>query len=76
MGACYCDSSALVKRYANETGGLWVRNLTDPQAGNDICLAHTTGIEFVAAMARKTRAPTPASWCAPLKRHYPSLQTQ
>jgi uncharacterized protein len=55
MGAYYCDSSALVKRYANETGSLWVRSLTDPQAGNDIFIAHITGIEVVAAIARKTR---------------------
>jgi predicted nucleic acid-binding protein len=55
MGAYYGDSSALVKRYANETGSLWVRSLTDPQAGNDIFTAHITGIEVVAAMARKTR---------------------
>ena len=55
MGAYYCDSSALVKRYADETGTLWVRSLTDPQAGHDIFTAHITGIEVVAAIARKTR---------------------
>jgi uncharacterized protein len=55
MGAYYCDSSALVKRYAHETGTLWVRSLTDPQAGHDIFTAHITGIEVVAAIARKTR---------------------
>jgi predicted nucleic acid-binding protein len=32
MGAYYMDSSALVKRYANETGSLWIRSLTAPQA--------------------------------------------
>ena len=53
MGAYYGDSSALVKRYANETGSLWGRNLTDPQAGNDIFTAHITGIEVVSAIARK-----------------------
>lgn len=42
MGAYYCDSSALVKRYANEPGTLWVRSLTDPQAGHDIFTAHIT----------------------------------
>jgi uncharacterized protein len=55
MGAYYCDSSALVKRYAHEPGTLWVRSLTDPQAGHDIFTAHITGIEVVAAIARKTR---------------------
>src|SRR5262245_11521136 len=55
MGAYYFDSSALVKRYADETGSLWVRSLTDPEAGHAIFTAHITGIEVVAAMARKTR---------------------
>ena len=55
MGAYYFDSSALVKRYADETGSLWVRSLTDPEAGHNIFTAHITGIEVVAAMARKTR---------------------
>ena len=55
MGAYYMDSSALVKRYANETGSLWVRSLTDPQAGHDLFTAHITGIEVVAAIARKSR---------------------
>lgn len=55
MGAYYVDSSALVKRYADETGSLWVRSLTDPEAGHNIFTAHITGIEVVAAMARKTR---------------------
>jgi uncharacterized protein len=55
MGAYYMDSSALVKRYANETGSLWVRSLMDPQAGHDLFTAHITGIEVVAAIARKSR---------------------
>ena len=53
MGAYYGDSSALVKRYANETGSLWVRSLTDPQAGNDIFTAHITGIEVVLLLLEK-----------------------
>jgi predicted nucleic acid-binding protein len=55
MGAYYFDSSALVKRYADETGTRWVRSLTEPQAGHDIFTAHITGIEVIAAIARKTR---------------------
>jgi predicted nucleic acid-binding protein len=55
MGAYYFDSSALVKRYADETGTRWVRSLTEPQAGHDIFTAHITSIEVVAAIARKTR---------------------
>jgi uncharacterized protein len=55
MGAYYFDSSALVKRYADETGSLWGRSLTDPEAGHTIFTTHITGTEVVAAMARKTR---------------------
>jgi predicted nucleic acid-binding protein len=55
MGAYYCESSALVKRYADATGSLWVRNLTAPEAGHNIFTAHITRIEVVAAMARKTQ---------------------
>jgi hypothetical protein len=55
MGAYYFDSSALVKCYADETGSLWVRSVTDPEAGHDIFTSHITGIEVVAAIARKTR---------------------
>ena len=36
MGAYYMDSSALVKRYANETGSLWIRSRQAPQAGHDL----------------------------------------
>jgi predicted nucleic acid-binding protein len=75
MGAFYCDSSALVKRYAHETGTLWVRSLTDPQAGHDIFTAHITGIEVVAAIARKTRlreiaAPDATMAIRTFKRHF------
>ena len=44
-----------MKRYAHETGSLWVRSLTDPEAGHDLFTAHIPGIEVVAAIARKIR---------------------
>jgi predicted nucleic acid-binding protein len=55
MSVYYFDSSALVKRYCYETGSLWVRHLAAPEQGNSIFTAHITGIEVVAAIARKAR---------------------
>lgn len=55
MAAYYFDSSALVKRYAQETGTAWVLSLTDPQAGHEIFTALVSGAEIVAAIARRAR---------------------
>ena len=55
MGSYYFDSSALVKRYAQEAGSSWVISLTDPGAGNELFTAFVTGAEIVAAIARKAR---------------------
>jgi uncharacterized protein len=55
MSVYYFDSSALVKRYCYEIGSLWVRHLVAPEQGNGIFTAHITGIEVVAAIARKAR---------------------
>ena len=55
MAAYFLDSSALVKRYAAETGSAWVENLTDPRSGNRIYVAAITHVEVVAAIARKKK---------------------
>src|SRR5688572_28440799 len=39
MPAFFCDSSAIVKRYINETGSAWLEALTDPSSGNRIYVA-------------------------------------
>jgi hypothetical protein len=49
----YWDTSALVKRYAQETGTLWVRNLTNPTLNHDIYTVRITGVEMIAALFRK-----------------------
>lgn len=36
MAACYLDTSALVKRYVQESGTAWILALTDPLSGNDL----------------------------------------
>lgn len=55
MAAYFLDSSALVKRYATETGTAWVTGLIAPSAGNLIYIARITGVETVAAIARKRK---------------------
>lgn len=55
MTVYYFDTSALVKRYAQEAGTAWVMNLTDPAAGHDIYIVRITGPEMVAALFRKVR---------------------
>ena len=53
MAAFFFDSSALVKRYIQETGTTWVRNLTRRGASGMIYLAHITEVEGTAAVARR-----------------------
>ena|ERR1051326_8243994 len=55
MAAYFLDSSALVKRYAAETGTAWVTGLIAPAAGNLVLVARITGVETVAALARKRK---------------------
>ena len=53
MATFYWDTSALVKRYAQETGTVWVRNLTNPTLKHDIYTVRMTGVEMIAALFRK-----------------------
>ena len=55
MAAYFFDTSALVKRYATETGTAWVSSLLDPAARNRIFVVRITGAEMVAAIIRKKR---------------------
>jgi predicted nucleic acid-binding protein len=55
MAAYFLDTSALVKRYAAEPGTVWVTSLIAPAAGNLILVARITGVETVAAIARKRK---------------------
>lgn len=47
MVAYYLDSSGLAKRYAREMGTVWVTNITDPKAGNELFISLITGAEEV-----------------------------
>jgi predicted nucleic acid-binding protein len=55
MAVYYLDTSALVKRYAQENGTAWISALTDPAAGHDLYTVRLTGPEMIAALFRKAR---------------------
>lgn len=53
MSVYFFDSSALVKRYANEAGTGWVKGITDPTSPNSIYVAELTGVEVISAIMKK-----------------------
>lgn len=55
MAVYFLDSSAVVKRYVEETGSAWIAALTAPAAGHRLYLARITAVEVVAAMTRRQR---------------------
>ena len=63
--AYFLDSSALVKRYVQETGTSWVRSITRRSPSTVIYIAQITAVEVPCAIARrrkgKTLAPRRAS---------------
>jgi len=55
MTVFYLDSSALSKRYVEETGTPWLRDILAPTAGNAIVTARITMVELHSALARRLR---------------------
>jgi hypothetical protein len=55
MAVYFLDSSALVKRYINETGSAWVLGLFNPTLDHEFFVAAITGVEIVAAITRRAR---------------------
>jgi uncharacterized protein len=53
LTAYFFDSSAMVKRYVNETGTPWVISITDPAAGARVYVTAITGVEVVSAITRR-----------------------
>ena len=53
MAAYFLDSSAIVKRYVQETGTAWVRRLVRSGKPDLIFLAHITAVEVTSAVARR-----------------------
>ena len=58
MAGYFVDSSALVKRYVNETGSVWLSGLISPAAGNDIYIARITTVEVIVALTRRAHGGT------------------
>jgi uncharacterized protein len=55
MEAYFLDSSAIVKRYVNETGSIFVENLTNLKSGNLILLARITQVEVASTFYRRLK---------------------
>lgn len=55
MAGYYFDSSALVKKYLQESGSAWVITLFAIQEQHELYLAHVAGPELLAAFQRKIR---------------------
>ena len=55
MTTYYLDTSALSKRYVQETGTAWVRALAAPVTGHTLLTARITMVEIFSALARRRR---------------------
>lgn len=65
MTTYYLDASALSKRYVQENGTAWVRNLLAPGAGHTLLTARVTMVEIYSALARRRReGSVPPDACA------------
>jgi predicted nucleic acid-binding protein len=58
MALIFMDSSAVVKRYVQETGSVWVGILFIAVPVNEITIVSITGVEVVAAITRRVRGGT------------------
>ena len=58
MNAYFADSSAVVKRYVEEGGSVWVKGLFIAPPTNAILIAGVTSVEVVSAITRRTRSGT------------------
>ena len=56
MAAYFFDTSAIVKRYADERGSAWVQQLADPALNHSIYLARITEVEVTSAIIRRQRS--------------------
>lgn len=55
MPSYFLDTSALVKRYAQEQGSAWITNLTDYGVSNELFIVSLAGPEIMATFFRKER---------------------
>jgi predicted nucleic acid-binding protein len=55
MTSYFFDSSALVKRYTQEIGTVWVQSITTGSSGNTIVVASITSVEMMSAIIKQRR---------------------
>ena len=55
MTTLYVDTSALVKRYVDETGSAWLRATIDPALSPLVVISHLTLVEMRSAFQRRLR---------------------
>jgi uncharacterized protein len=55
LAAYFFDSSAVVKRYAAETGTAWINSIASVAGGNLVYVARLTLVEVISAITRKAR---------------------
>jgi len=55
MKVCFLDTSALVKRYVNETGSIWIQGIVEPETGNKLFVSRITWVEVLSAFSRLKR---------------------
>ena len=55
MSFCFLDSSALVKRYVEEPGSGWIRELAASADENRLIIARVAWVEVLSAFARRQR---------------------
>lgn len=55
MTCYYLDTSALVKRYVNETGSRWLREIVAPEQTPLLFTSRMTIIEVISAFTRRVR---------------------
>lgn len=58
MADYFLDSSAVVKRYIDEPGSVFVDELVDPKQENRIFIAQITRVEVTSAFARRRKGRT------------------
>ncbi len=58
MADFFLDSSAIVKRYVNETGTVFVDGLAKVKDGNTVFIAQITEVEVASAFARRKKGKT------------------
>ena len=58
MAAYFLDTSAVLKRYVQETGTAWVQALAAPTARHSLFVVRITLAETVAAITRRERGAT------------------